>query len=159
MIMKLLDSRLKSISNAMMGILILIAFSGCDSNSNSGFNPQWVLDEHGNPDFKPDHFHDAIEKLKDDFGLIVLTPPEQRADRVQIFQQIVRWLPEYAADTDIDRQSWEKLNAVSRSFLESTKESDFFTGPRRVSVNNLLDELLAMIPVDPNQQKIQLKHK
>lgn len=128
--------------------ILLCTTVGCGGPEQVQYNPAWVLDEHGNPDFKPEGYHQAIEKLRTDFSLIAKAPAAQRPDLVQIYQQVIRWLPEFAADTEIRRNQWELLENKTSQLLAASNGPGFFDESAIKALAAQLDELAAMVPPD-----------
>ncbi len=148
-----LNPRFRLLKYCIPCISILLLMIGCSHEVETQFNPNWKLDEHGNPEFKPENFQDAIAKLRTDFDLINKTSSAQKQDLLQVYQQIVRWLPEFAADTDIRRKDWESLDNLSMNLLKDTFTPDFFTEKNKPRIESTLDQLSSMIPPDKNQSK------
>lgn len=144
---------LKLLRKITAAVTLLIALSGCGNDLKPQFNPNWVLDEHGNPEFKPNDFMELTQELKANYEQICQLPHDKRKDLIQIFQQMVRWIPEFAAETDIRRSSWEQLNFASGQILDQTFQPDFFSVARRNSFFESLNELSVLVPKDLNHSK------
>lgn len=139
----------------LFAAMLLFAAVGCGGPEQVQYNPAWVLDEHGNPDFKPEGYHQAIEKLKADFQVVSKAQAAQRPDLIQIYQQIIRWLPEFAADTEIRRSQWESLEMKSTELLAASSGAGFFNESGQNSVMAQLDELAAMVPPEKKTSQSQ----
>lgn len=126
----------------------LSMFYGCSEKSDVHLNFAWKLDEHGNPDFKPENYQDAITQLKIRFPKIIDQNGIDRSESVEQFQQIVRWLPEFAADTDIKRVDWEQIQMLCQTILllTDTRQSTFFQSDQRNDFEGYVDQLSKLIP-------------
>jgi len=133
------------IAACMLG---LICLAGCSSGDLADIDPAWVLDEHGNPDFKPADFDQAIGALKSTFGEVAALPTPESSAESRKFRQIIRWLPEYAADTPIQRAGWEDLAARAGRIESAARQPGFFAQDRAEAFRRELDALTALIPPD-----------
>jgi hypothetical protein len=136
-------------------LLVLCALvaipSGCSEKPADNLSVAWKLDEHGNPDFKPKNYQDAITQLKVRFPKIVDQGGLDRSESILQFQQIVRWLPEFAADTDIKRGDWEQIHMLCETILilAETRKSSFFQSEQRKDFEGFIDQLSKLIPQKP----------
>lgn len=78
--------------------------------------------EHHVPQHKPGDLPDAIRSLR---GRCAELLKDRRADQPTVFARqfgetndIVGWLPELAADSDLGRAEWENVNDVSKRLTE-----------------------------------------
>ncbi|MFM7319769.1 MAG: hypothetical protein ACKO5E_22710 [bacterium] len=134
---------------------LLCCTAGCGGPEQVQYNPAWVLDEHGNPDFKPEDFHQAIDKLRTDFPLISQAPAARRPDLIQMYQQVIRWLPEFAADSEIRRNQWDTLQNKASQLLKESAGSSFFDQSGYQSLLAKLNDLATMVPVDKKPVRAQ----
>jgi len=74
--------------------------------------------EHGIPDHKPQAFADAVQQLPiraDRLAKEITTGDAEHAARAhQELLDIVRWLPELAADTDLKQREWERVQSLTK---------------------------------------------
>jgi hypothetical protein len=108
--------------------LMLVAFAGCQTKGTgpgTGDSAS-VEDHHGIPAHKPKTFAAAIETLSDRLRGWPESGDGIDREELAIVTDIVRWLPELAADTDLRRADWEQVLAISGRFDEglSTKRID-----------------------------------
>ena len=124
---------------------------GCSEKSDDNMSVAWKLDEHGNPDFKPKNYLDAISQLKVRFPKIVDQVGVDRSESILQFQQIVRWLPEFAADTDIKRGDWEQIHMLCQTILKlaETRKSSFFQSEQSKYFEDYMNQLSKLIPQKP----------
>lgn len=137
----------------------LACFGGCSSSDQADIDPAWQLDEHGNPDFKPADFDDAIASLKSSFGEVAAQQSPETSAQARKFRQILRWLPEFAADTPILRAGWEDLAARAARFESAARQPGFFVQDRADGFRQDLDAMAAMIPPDPLYRKLNSRSK
>lgn len=134
--------------------LFLASLGGCSPAGTPDFDPAWKLDEHGNPDFKPADFGDAVAVLKSSFGGVGKEAAPESSAAARKFRQILRWLPEFAADTPIRRAGWEDLAAQVARLESASRQPGFFTADRAEAFGRDLDALVALIPPDPLYKKL-----
>lgn len=127
----------------------ILILPSCSSRSGEPLNMNWKLDEHGNPDFKPHDLADAMGQLKRRFSKIVLGNGVDRQSQIIEFQQIIRWLPDYAADTDIKREAWEQFFQISNTMLmmAETGPTNFFREEQMKDLQSFIDRLNHLIPI------------
>jgi hypothetical protein len=137
----------------------LASFGGCSSSDQADIDPAWTLDEHGNPDFKPADFDDAIASLKSSFGEVAAQQSPETSAQARKFRQILRWLPEFAADTPILRAGWEDLAARTARLESAARQPGFFEQDRADAFRQDLDAMAALIPPDPLYRKLNSRSK
>lgn len=78
--------------------------------------------EHGIPDHKPVSFADAVRRLVPQWKHLAaerLAGHQKHADaELSIMLDVIRWLPELAADTDLRKADWDRVQQLSKE-LES----------------------------------------
>ncbi len=78
--------------------------------------------EHHHPEHRPADFSAGVRAVRD--RLSQLTGPDGTADREGLKKQaeelrdIIQWLPELAAETDLRRADWERVDAASRRLAD-----------------------------------------
>jgi len=129
--------------------ITIVISSGCSSRSGQQTNLVWKLDEHGNPEFKPHDLADAMEQLRSRFTKITSESGIDRQAQIMEFQQIIRWLPEYAADTDIKREAWEQFFQISNTMLmmAESRPTHFFREEQTKDLQSFIDRLNHLIPI------------
>ncbi len=140
-------------------LLGLACFGGCSSSDQADIDPAWTLDEHGNPDFKPADFDDAISAMKSSFGEVAAQTPPETSAQARKFRQILRWLPEFAADTPILRAGWEDLAARAARLEAAARQPGFFVQDRADAFRQELDAIAALIPPDLLYRKLNSRSK
>lgn len=68
--------------------------------------------EHVIPEHKPDGFADAVRELERRWTSLDGSPAD--ADALQELADIVDWLPELAADSDLKRAQWEQVQQMTQ---------------------------------------------
>ncbi len=144
------------VSACFLGVVCL---AGCSSSDQADIDRAWQLDEHGNPDFKPADFDDAIASLKSSFGEVATQQSPETSAQARKFRQILRWLPEFAADTPILRAGWEDLAARTARLESAARQPGFFVQDRADAFRQDLDAMAAMIPPDPLYRKLNSRSK
>lgn len=123
--------------------LMLVAFTGCQTKGTgpgTGDSAS-VEDHHGIPAHKPKTFAAAIETLSDRVRGWPESGDGIDREELTIVTDIVRWLPELAADTDLKRADWEQVLAISQRFDEAL-------GAKQIDVNmcqRFVDELRPLV--------------
>lgn len=140
-------------------VLGLTCLAGCDSGDRAGFDPTWVLDEHGKPDFEPEDFEDAIKELKSRFGDVAAQPAPETSPPAAKFRQIVRWLPKFAADTPIRRAGWDELAQRCSRMEEAARQPGFFATDRIDTFRGEIDAIAALVPPDTLYRKLDAHTK
>jgi|GEM_PF-1002603 len=140
-------------------LLGLACLGGCSPSDQPDIDPAWTLDEHGNPDFKPADFEDAIAALKSSFGEVAAQQSPETSAQARKFRQILRWLPEFAADTPILRAGWEDFAARATRFEAAARQPGFFVQDRVDTFRQELDAMAAMIPPDPLYRRLNSRSK
>lgn len=101
-------------------MLFVVAFAGCggstaDTADGKPAREGTVEDHHGIPPHKPTSFARAVRGLPRRLSVFE-TGPNVAPDPtlLQELVDIVRWLPELAADTGLPRADWERVQELSK---------------------------------------------
>lgn len=117
--------------------LLLFVFCGCGHHEDDEDHHL----EHLIPDHKPASFAEAVPELSTR-GLAVLTGQAASEARQQLLD-IIDWLPELAADSDLGRKQWEQARdtgiELRRILTNPTAETS------QPQWNQLVDELAALV--------------
>lgn len=76
--------------------------------------------EHERPAHKPYSVAAAVERLEQLHGIISSEAPLPQDQPIDIFAEyidVVRWLPELAADSDLSRERWERIDGRAAELL------------------------------------------
>jgi hypothetical protein len=79
-------------------------------------------DDHHQPFHKPHDFSAALAALHERFSKLLKARVPKSPDAQKQFDQtrdIVAWLPELAADSDLSRPEWDRVNEQSKKLAES----------------------------------------
>jgi hypothetical protein len=139
--------------------LSLACLGGCSSGGPSDIDPAWKLDEHGNPDFKPKNFEDAMADSKVRYGELATIPQAETSPEARKFRQIVRWLPEFAADTPIRRAGWEELKSRTERMEAAARKPGFFAQDRAEAFEQEMKSISALVPPDTLYRKLDAREE
>lgn len=100
-----------------IGAVCLLAalVAGCDT-----LEPELANDgaEHHVPEHRPQNFTDGVRAVHSRLAKFSADgAPENRqqfAPEAQELREIIQWLPELAAETDLRKTDWDRVQAVSR---------------------------------------------
>jgi hypothetical protein len=107
-------------------------------------------DAHALPEHHPRTFRRAVVDIGHRGGVLtsgMLERPQWELQRRQLLD-IVRWLPELAADTELGRRDWERVNDAARDLakeLESFKDSGDKASSRETTLSATLGEAMAVL--------------
>lgn len=132
---------------------------GCSSGGPADIDPAWKLDEHGNPDFKPKNFEDAVADSKARYGELARLPQAETTPEARKFRQIVRWLPEYAADTPIKRAGWEELKRRTERMEAAARIPGFFAQDQADAFEQEMKSIAALVPPDTLYRKLDTREE
>ena len=79
-------------------------------------------DDHHQPSHKPGDFPAALAALHERCSKVLKSPVPKSPEAQKEFDQtrdIVGWLPELAADSDLSRAEWDRVNEQSKKLAES----------------------------------------
>lgn len=140
------------------GCLIMMAallIAGCSGEAEEDHL------EHHIPPHKPANLIEAVEQLEHRIPLVCGQDASPSDTDQQELIDIVLWIPELAADSDLRKADWETAAAVSAqmqktllsSLAPSVKQSDRQTAQKQLTP--LIHDLKALLPrvsVDPHRQ-------
>jgi hypothetical protein len=132
-----------------------LACSGCADGTRADIDSAWTLDEHGNPDFKPHDFDEAVAVLKSRFAAVAALPSPETTDAAMQFRQIIRWMPEFAADTPIRRTGWEQLADLCARMESAARAPGFFVADRADAFAKELETIAALAPPDLTYRRLK----
>lgn len=82
--------------------------------------------EHHIPEHKPKSFADAVKEIPRRIEAISVQASAGTGDRLERelleLQEIIGWIPELAADSDMRRAPWEEVQAIGGSLKEAFPE-------------------------------------
>ena len=140
-------------------VIGLICSGGCSPGNPPDIDPAWKLDEHGNPDFRPMDFEDAMAASKARYAALVELPKAEMTPEARKFRQIVRWLPEFAADTPIKRAGWEELKRRTDRMEAAARQPGFFAQDRMDAFAQEMQSIAALVPPDTLYRKLESREK
>ena len=144
---------------ATLLLLAVMCVSGCVTP-----NPDYVdADEeksHSLPDHHPQTFRRAVVDIGQRGDALTSGMLDDASLKIQLRQllDIVRWLPELAAETDLGRRDWERLNDTAQSLARelnlsasagqrSTVDDAALSAVMVNAMKNLV-EIAALLPAD-----------
>jgi hypothetical protein len=103
---------------------------------------------HDRPPHKPDDLQNAVVEIERRWEALEerstadakRSPPNAPDRRVSELEDILIWLPELAAETDLRRAEWERVNSLSRELLQFLKPYLSST-ERNAATSNLASSL------------------
>lgn len=98
------------------GLGLLLSLSSCLAGCLSAPTDEA---EHHVPVHRPVDFLAAVKRLDGLHAELLEGAPPRDAGRIEAFAEmsdVVRWLPELAGDSDLDRTSWDRVAATTRAF-------------------------------------------
>lgn len=119
--------------------LLLLACYGCGHHEEDEDHHL----EHLIPAHKPESFAEAVTELKSR-GPAVFAG-EATDDAQQELLDIINWLPELAADSDLKRKQWEQVQGAGLELRQLIANPTAETSQSRW--NELVEELEELIPV------------
>lgn len=137
----------------------LACMGGCSAGGPADIDTAWKLDEHGNPDFKPKDFEDAVSASKARYAALIELPKAESTPEAQKFRQIVRWLPEFAADTPIRRAGWEELKRRTERMEAAARQPGFFAQDRADAFEQEMKSIAALVPPDKLYRKLDAREE
>lgn len=120
--------------------LLLATMPGCHTAAESTAEDEHL--EHHIPGYKPASLVAAWDQLKVRLGHL---RSDATTEEFTELRDIVNWLPELAADSDLKRSQWDEIHAVSKQ-MESKTSTVTSAVENREQLISLLDqhkELLA----------------
>jgi len=135
--------------------------AGCTSSSEAEANTQSTTEgddhehehhheddhehEHGIPDHKPKTFAEAIDSLESRWAERDTWSDEAANE----FLEIVSWLPEMAAQTDLKKPEWDEINAISRKLASQLEKQALSNDQFRRSIKRLRELQAKAEKLDP----------
>jgi hypothetical protein len=153
--------RVYALLRATVLILAAVMAGGCAAPAGDHEE-----DAHALPEHHPRTFRRAVVDIGHRGGVLtsgMLEGPQWELQRRQLLD-IVRWLPELAADTDLGRRDWERVNDVARTLareLESLADAGEPQASRQKTLPTTLADAMktvsdadALLPPDiPPEEK------
>lgn len=122
-----------------LGLTLMLSSAGCSggkpttvaeattyNSAEHHDHENCLLHDHGIPDHKPASFAEAVQELPRKQRLAVselkVGHLDHAQEAIQKLQDVIRWLPELAADTDLAEADWNAVQALSRQ-METVVQS------------------------------------
>ncbi|QDT35388.1 hypothetical protein [Thalassoglobus polymorphus] len=86
---------------------LLLSFSGCSVEEEEDHHLEHIIPAH-----KPANYGDGVDQLSQRGKHFFAN--ELGSEEVAELQDIVNWLPELAADSDLKRPQWEQVQAIAK---------------------------------------------
>jgi hypothetical protein len=134
---------------------LLCLLIGCVQGCVQGRESLHEMD-HTQPAHWPVDLRDAKEKLqaRESIGRSTDSTPEARQQARQELLDIVRWMPEIAADTDMPESTWNKIYERSESIRKAlqSNRSAGEVGPDIESLCQLLEQSITDLAAMQSRQ-------
>jgi len=110
-------------------VAVCLAVTGCQSSKesespksqasdiSSGDPPEREGYGHDRPPHKPENFREAVTEIRRRWQELETETTEPADSRRQELDEILVWLPELAAETDLRKAEWDQVNAISKQLL------------------------------------------
>lgn len=135
-------------------LILLLALSGCGSLVTGSLEEDDHEEEHLDhhvPAHRPSGFTEAVDQMERRYQKLSELAgadgavPEEEGDE---FSDILTWLPEIAADSDMQRADWEQVDTLSAKSLQSFQawRAAGFPGesPQRIALETCIDKLKSL---------------
>lgn len=115
---------------ATVGLLLLSGLSGCGTTENADAHDVDHHLEHFVPQHKPANFAQAVEEIEHRSEHLSEHAGHGHSDETDEFQElldVVDWIPELAADSDLNEADWNTARSAAetvRQSLESRRSGD-----------------------------------
>lgn len=107
-----------------MSVLCLSGLAGCAGNARPEHQGS-VEEHHGIPAYKPATFRDAVDQLPRRLAEVFEHGSEAPlAEQEKELTDIVQWLPELAAETDLRKADWEQVQRLALQLQQALAERD-----------------------------------
>lgn len=103
---------MKILSSLLTAAVLLMLQSGCGESEATATDADHHL-EHFVPDHKPANYAEAVEQIAERSQHLSEHAGHGHGDENEQFQELVEivdWIPELAADSDLDEAEWEKAS-------------------------------------------------
>ena len=81
--------------------------------------------EHHVPAHRPSDFTNAVDQIEERFKVMSQSANSESASSTELaaeFSDILNWLPEIAADSDMRRKDWEEVDALSSQLIQEFED-------------------------------------
>jgi hypothetical protein len=125
------EDRLRASACFVIAITAVFGASGCThgdsrpTSRNGGAESAVQEDDHHQPSHKPRDFRGALAALHERCTKLLKSPVPKSVEAQKEFDEtrdIVGWLPELAADSDLSRAEWDRVNEHSKKLSQSLEE-------------------------------------
>ena len=97
-------------------VCLAVALVGCSSDTDESEHVH-----HSFPDHKPANLQDAVAAISSRAHVLAHHGGKRQSGEFQEFVEIVKWVPELAADSDLDKTDWESANAAADRMLSQAE--------------------------------------
>lgn len=120
------------LSNAvcLLTVMPALMLCGCGSSNSEDEHHAHVIPAH-----RPEFFPDAVETIEKSLSELDSWTKEQHEE----LRDIIVWLPELAAETDLKKADWDSVNAISKQLNEAY--SQLIDQSPKQQIESHLDEL------------------
>ena len=150
-----MNCRLRTLAPLVISAFLLPYLIGCGSSETANGEDQHL--EHFVPAHKPANFSEAVEEIPHRCEHLTSHAGRGHNDESAKFQEllnIVNWLPELAADSDLNESEWNSANAAAKFVAETLAKRQFADGLSlkeiSASIENELQTLKSLSPPPAN---------
>ena len=101
-----------------MTFLLLTSLSGCGTSEHADAHDDHHHLEHFVPHHKPANFAEAVDEIEHRAEHLSEHAGHGHDDEAEEFQElvdIINWIPELAADSDLNEADWNKANSAAKT--------------------------------------------
>lgn len=145
-------SRVRPVLYGLAAVVMFLQLPGCGSTNGTGNQDteQSAESEHFVPAHKPADFESLVAELERRFAELSESS-EQRDDDGHVLQRtelrdIVRWIPELAAGSELQRKEFEKAVLCSQMLMQILESSQGPQSGDNRDWKNPVGELRALVP-------------
>ncbi len=109
--------RMQSKTRALLAMTLMLAAASGIAGCAGASHEEEEHADHVIPAHKPANFVEAVKALESRFASAPESP-----EAVQELQDIIDWLPELAAQTDLEKADWDRVQEISIALSGTMKE-------------------------------------
>jgi len=116
-------------SSWIKSVVLAVAMAGLGGCSQSGdemavdaARSTYEQHDHERPAHKPSNLSDAVDELTRRFARLRAPSARDTTTELNEWRDIVRWLPELAADSDLPKAQWDQLHATAQDLAQLNEQ-------------------------------------
>ena len=120
----LLKSRFTVITTLCLGSLLSAFQAGCTQTGESATEEDHL--EHHIPEHKPKTYTETVKELNSRMRtLLNQSPAAVNQEEKQQLEEIIDWIPELAADSELKHKDWNEVQQLSTEIKSVFQQTDF----------------------------------